>query len=85
MGKEHPQTLVNANNLAVVLQLQDKPKEVELLYRETVAVQERVLGKDHPDTMASMRNLVSFLSNTKRSSKYKAAAVEAAERKKAEE
>ncbi|KAK5463787.1 hypothetical protein LTR55_011818 [Exophiala xenobiotica] len=62
-GKEHPDTLMSMNNLALVLRGQGKYDEAEQMHREVVEVQERVLGQEHPDTLRSMNNLALVLSD----------------------
>jgi hypothetical protein len=49
------------HNLAESLRQQGKYAEAEALYRQTVQLQETVLGKDHPDTLGSMTGLASSL------------------------
>jgi tetratricopeptide (TPR) repeat protein len=48
-------------NLAESLCQQGKYAEAEAMHRQTLQLQETVLGKDHPDTLASMMNLASSL------------------------
>jgi tetratricopeptide (TPR) repeat protein len=45
------------HNLASSLSQQGKYAEAEALNRQTLKLQETVLGKDHPDTLGSMNNL----------------------------
>jgi hypothetical protein len=40
---------------------QGKHSEAETMYRQTLQLRERVLGKDYPDTLASINNLVGSL------------------------
>ena len=63
LGKEHPWTLVGANNLAVSLNRQDKYAEAEAIHRATLALREEVLGKEHPSTLTSINNLAESLSH----------------------
>jgi hypothetical protein len=49
------------NNLALALGDQDKYEEAEMMYREALVVEQRVLGKEHPDTLKSMNNLAAVL------------------------
>ena len=44
--------------------------EAEPLYRETLQLREKVLGKEHPDTLTSMNNLAGLLESQ---GKYNAA------------
>ena len=61
LGKDHPDTLVSLNVLAVSLHSQGKYAEAEAIYRQTLQLMETVLGNGHPDTLASMNNLASSL------------------------
>ena len=49
------------NNLAALLDSQGKYEEAEKIYRQTLALSEKVLPKDHPDTLMSMNNLAFVL------------------------
>jgi Flp pilus assembly protein TadD len=49
--------LCAANNLALALYAQGKYSEAETMYRETLAVLQRVLGSEHPDTLSTANNL----------------------------
>ncbi len=62
-GTEHPDTLATANNLAMSLAYQGKHADAELIQREVLGVQERVLGAEHPDTLTSASNLAETLSS----------------------
>jgi hypothetical protein len=46
-----------ANNLGISLNAQCKYGEAETMYRETLAVQQRVLGSEHPDTLFMANNV----------------------------
>ena len=70
LGKEHPDTLMSINNLALALSRQGKYEEVEQIYQQALTLIERVLGKKHLSTLMSMNNLAEVLS---RQSKYKEA------------
>ena len=61
LGKEHPDTLVTMNNLAVVLRRRGKYEEAEEMHRQALGPQETVLGKENPDTLTSMNNLALVL------------------------
>jgi hypothetical protein len=63
LGKEHPSTLTNMNNLATVLRYPGEYVEAEEIHRQALGLRERVLGKEHPSTLASMNNLVTVLSD----------------------
>ena len=54
LGKEHPGTLSSMNNLAALLQGQGNYNEAEPIYRQTLALREKMLGKEHPDTLLSV-------------------------------
>jgi tetratricopeptide (TPR) repeat protein len=47
LGKEHPNTLTNVNNLALLYQAQGRYPEAEPLYKRAIEARERVLGKEH--------------------------------------
>jgi hypothetical protein len=49
------------NNLADLFDSQGKYDLAEPLYRETLQLTEKVLGKEHPDTLQSMNNLAVLL------------------------
>ena len=60
LGKEHPSTLMNVNNLAWLYQAQGRYGEAEPLLLHAIEARERVLGKEHPDTLMSVSNLASL-------------------------
>jgi tetratricopeptide (TPR) repeat protein len=47
LGKEHPSTLTNMDNLACVLRDQSKYKEAEEIHREILELRETVLDKEY--------------------------------------
>jgi hypothetical protein len=49
------------DRLGLCFYLQGKYAEVEAMHRQTLQLQETVLGKDHPDTLMSMNNLAESL------------------------
>ncbi|OBT71251.1 hypothetical protein VF21_09480 [Pseudogymnoascus sp. 05NY08] len=57
LGKEHPDTLENMNDLGVVLRKQGKYVEAEQMHQEALELQEKVFGKEHPETLRSMNDL----------------------------
>jgi len=57
LGKDHPDTLRSATNLAVDLDVLGKYDRARQLHEDTVARKRRVLGEDHPDTLESVNNL----------------------------
>ena len=63
LGKEHPATLANMCNLALVLDNQGKYEEAEQMHRQTLELREKVLGREHPNTLDSMCNLALVLNN----------------------
>jgi tetratricopeptide (TPR) repeat protein len=63
LGKEHSDTLVSMNNLALVLSEQGNYAEAEKMHREELALREKVSGKEHPYTLTSMGNLALVLSD----------------------
>jgi Tetratricopeptide repeat len=62
-GREHPSTLTSMNSLARVLRDRGKIEEAEQMFREVLAIMQRVLGMEHPDTLTSMHNLAVALSD----------------------
>ena len=61
LGKEHPGTLTNVNNLALALHTQGNKRAAELLHRRALELKEEVLGKEHPSTLTSVNNLAEVL------------------------
>jgi hypothetical protein len=57
LGKEHPETLSSANNLATTLAHQAKFAEAEGTLQATLEARRRVLGNTHPQTLATARSL----------------------------
>ncbi len=57
IGREHRETMVSMNNLAVLYMNLGRFDEAEPLYVENLARRNRVLGAEHPDTLTSMNNL----------------------------
>jgi hypothetical protein len=53
---------LTASNLALALSGQGKHDEAEAMHRETLAVQQRVLGLEHPDTLFTASVLALALS-----------------------
>jgi len=60
-GDDHPWTLANINNLAIVLQRQGKNTDAETLQRHLLELNKRVLGDHHPDTLHNINNLAEVL------------------------
>ena len=56
-NKDHSDTLMSMINLASSLHGHGKYAEAEEMHRQTLQLQETVLGKDHPSTLFSMMNL----------------------------
>ena len=50
-GKQHTETLREANNLAVLLKKMERFEEAKALMRETIPVARRVLGENHEATL----------------------------------
>jgi len=61
LGKEHPDTLMSMNSLALVLNSQGKYDEAEAMHRQALEGRQTVLGKEHPNTLTSMNNLARVL------------------------
>ncbi|PMD21295.1 hypothetical protein NA56DRAFT_528160, partial [Hyaloscypha hepaticicola] len=51
LGKEHPDTLTNMSNLAVLLASQGQYTKAEAMNQQVLQLRETVLGKEHPDTL----------------------------------
>jgi len=61
LGKDHPNTLASANNLAINLGQAGQHEQARRLDEDTLARCRRVLGEDHPDTLTSASNLAKDL------------------------
>ncbi|OCL02771.1 TPR-like protein [Glonium stellatum] len=57
LGAEHPTTLCNINELALIFKSRGKYDEAEAMHRQVLEAQEKVLGKEHPHTLISASNL----------------------------
>jgi hypothetical protein len=57
LGKDHPNTLASANNLAINLGQAGQHEQARRLDADTLNRCRRVLGQDHPDTLTSASNL----------------------------
>jgi hypothetical protein len=49
--------------LAVALDDQGRHAEAEMMHRDTLAVEQRVLGPEHPDTLLTAMSLANALTN----------------------
>ena len=65
LGKEHPDTLRNAHNLAATLFKKGNYKEAEELFQQTLEMKERERGKDHPDIMYTVDYLAALFEKRK--------------------
>ena len=61
LGKEHPDTLTNMNNLAGLLSHLGKYEQAEETRGRVLGLRETVLGKEHPGTLVSMSSLAGAL------------------------
>lgn len=61
LGVDHPDTLSNVSNLAVVLQNQGKYEQAEAINRRALAGRKKVLGMNIPDTLTSVSTIASVL------------------------
>ncbi len=61
-GKEHPNTLTTAHNLALCLDYQGRYQEAEQMNREVLEKRKAILGEEHSDTLTSKKQLESILS-----------------------
>ncbi len=57
LGREHPDTLRDINNLALLYEIQGRYGEAELLLKKALRLREMVLGREHPDTLSSINGL----------------------------
>ena len=55
LGEDHPDTLVSATNLAVILRALGETQAARELAEDTLTRRRRTLGEDHPDTQRSGR------------------------------
>eukprot|EP01031_Cornospumella_fuschlensis_P034758 gene34758-42088_t len=53
LGRDHPETLTAAHNLALILEAQRKFSDAEELFRSTIEARQRVFGKTHPATCST--------------------------------
>jgi len=60
LGPEHPDLAVWLNNLANLYSDQGKYVEAELLYRRSLGIFEKVLGKGHHRTEVTRANYVAL-------------------------
>jgi len=61
LGTEHPDTLTSMDNLASVLDDQDKFQDAEQIHRQTLKLRKNVLHENHPAVFKSMNGLASVL------------------------
>jgi tetratricopeptide (TPR) repeat protein len=61
LGREHPDTAVSLNNLAVLLKEQGDLAGARPLYERALAIWEKILGPEHSDTATSLDNLAVLL------------------------
>jgi tetratricopeptide (TPR) repeat protein len=61
LGRDHPYTLLSANNLALLLNAKGDFVTAEPLYRWVLEANDRVQGREHPETLNSANNLASLL------------------------
>jgi len=59
--RQHPDTLMMMNNLAITLRERGELAEAEAMGREVLAAMREVQGARHPDTLTTMGNLASTL------------------------
>ncbi|VEN73758.1 putative CHAT domain-containing protein [Candidatus Desulfarcum epimagneticum] len=60
LGKTHPATLESMNNLAALYDVQGRYEKAEPLYREALALYEKMFGTDDPATLTFVNNLASL-------------------------
>ena len=61
MNNENLDTVQYLNNLAFLLRSIGRHNESLLLFRQSLSIQEKLVGVEHPDTAISMNNLASVL------------------------
>ena len=57
LGADHPDTLISATSLAIILHELGEVQAARDLNQDTLDRRRRVLGADHPDTLRSANNL----------------------------
>ncbi len=57
LGRDHPDTAISLNNLAVLLQDSGDLEGAQTLCERALNIRQRVLGANHPDTATSLNNL----------------------------
>ncbi|MGD9209610.1 MAG: tetratricopeptide repeat protein, partial [Desulfobacteraceae bacterium] len=71
-GKDHPETLLSMNSLAIFCQTQGRYDEAEALYKKIVDLSKKTFGQDHPDTRTAMNNLAALYQSQGRHKEGKA-------------
>ncbi|MGB3515677.1 MAG: tetratricopeptide repeat protein [Elainellaceae cyanobacterium] len=66
-GKNHPDTAISLNNLAILYHDTGRLKEAELLHLRSLKIREEQFGENHPDTANSLNNLALLYQATGRS------------------
>jgi tetratricopeptide (TPR) repeat protein len=69
LGPEHPDTLVDLNNLANIYMHQGRYDEAVKLHRETLSISERVNGETHENTLTVKHNLANALKHQEEASR----------------
>src|SRR5262249_59720486 len=62
LGRDHPDVARSLNNLAALYQSQGRYADAEPLYRRSLAISEKVLGRDS-DVATSLNNLAELYRN----------------------
>jgi tetratricopeptide (TPR) repeat protein len=62
-GREHPNTLVSLNNLALLLRDQGNLADARPLFERALEIREKALGAEHPSVAQSLNNLALVLSS----------------------
>ena len=60
LGPDHPDTLINRNNIAMFTEQSGDPREALRLSQELLPDQVRVLGADHPDTLRTRKRVAAL-------------------------
>ena len=69
LGLEHPNLAIRLNNLAFLYQVQGRYTEAEPLYRRSLGIFEKVLGKGHRSTETVRANYASLQKEMKQEGK----------------
>lgn len=63
LGKDHLNTAIVYNNLAIVYESKDEYRTAEKLHKKSLEIRKSALGENHPDTASSYNNLAGVYVN----------------------